>query len=68
MFNYSFLRLSDGETIPLCGDCDAIAVALLGQRDAKRLSMAANGRPEYLFAKSSSETFWCRPNIPVYAA
>jgi hypothetical protein len=66
MFNYSFLRLSDGATISLPADNDAMALALLGQREHVQLSMAGEGSPEYMFAKSDQHTFWCRPNTPVY--
>jgi hypothetical protein len=66
MAHYSFIRLADGETIPIVAENEAIALALLGERDKGRFSTVGNGSPEHMFAKSDWHTFWCRPDVPVY--
>jgi hypothetical protein len=67
MSNYSIVRLSDGETIPLATHNDLIAIALLSQRECASLSRSKMERPN-MFAKSDHHTFWCKPSIPVYRA
>jgi hypothetical protein len=64
--HYSFVRLADGEPIPLVAANDAQSIALLEQRENVTLSMIGEGSPIYAFAKSDAHTFWCRPNILVY--
>ncbi len=66
MTHYSFVRLSDGETIPLVAANDTQAIALLSQRENKKLSISEQGSLEYEFAKSDMHMFWCRPSTPVY--
>jgi hypothetical protein len=66
MSHYSFMRLADGETIPLVADNDEMALALLSQREHGQFSIDGKRSPEYVFAKSDWHTFWCRPDVPVY--
>jgi hypothetical protein len=68
MLHYSFVRLADGEIIPLPADNDAMALARLGHCERGKFSLIGEGSPEYLFAKSEAHTFWCRPHVPVYRA
>ena len=69
MAHYSFVRLSDQETIPMLANSDALALALLGQREGVAdLSLVGSSEPLYVFAKFEHHTAWCRPSVPVYRA
>jgi hypothetical protein len=68
MSHFTFQRLSDGEIIPLPADTAVLAIALLSQREGKKLSEIENGEPQYLFAELSHHTAWCRSDRPVYLA
>jgi hypothetical protein len=64
MFNYSFLCLSDGATIPLPADNDAMALALLGQREHVQLSMAGEDSPDICSRSRTSTRFGVDQILP----
>jgi hypothetical protein len=68
MAYHSFVRLAEGEPIPIPADSIPMALALLGRQEKASLSLEGEGEPAYVFASSDHHTFWCKPRIPVYRA